>query len=68
MINRKDGDLSVLVLGLDAVSKINFFDNCHFVGDDYKNSNFSTAFVENSPIIGAFNYLKSEFSKKPSII
>lgn len=120
--NRKDGDVSVLVLGLDSVSRMNFhrqmpktsaflseigtvemlgynkvedntfpnmipvlsgmsieelkkncwpkyedyFDKCHFVWDDFKKANFSTAFVEDSPIIGMFNYLKSGFLKKPT--
>ncbi|XP_025191967.1 uncharacterized protein LOC112592180 [Melanaphis sacchari] len=122
VINRKDGDVSVLVLGLDSVSRMNFhrhmpktsaflskigtvemlgynkvedntfpnvipvlsgmsieelkiscwpkyedfFDKCHFVWNDYKNANFSTSFVEDSPIIGMFNYLKSGFLKKPT--
>lgn len=118
---RADGDVNVLVLGLDGVSRVNFhrhmpktsaflsqlgnvemmgynkvedntfpnlipvltglsvdelrkrcwhrdedyFDGCHFVWDDYKTGNFQTAFVEDSPMLGLFNYLKSGFRGKP---
>lgn len=119
---RKDGDISVLVLGLDSVSRLNFrrqmpktdaflsrlgnvemlgynkvedntfpnllpvlsglsveefrdrcwprdsdyFDDCHFVWKDFKSANFSTAFMEDSPMIGVFNYLKNGFFNKPT--
>jgi len=44
----------------------NFFDNCNFIWDDYKYANFSTAFAEDSTLIGMFNYLKSGFLKQPT--
>lgn len=43
-----------------------FFDGCRFVWDDYKRANFSTAFAEDSPMIGTFNYLKSGFRDRPT--
>lgn len=120
---KKDGNVSVMILGLDAVSRLNFhrhmpktsallselgnvemigynkvedntfpnlipvlsglsveefrnsrcwpaddafFDNCRFIWDDFKNANFGTAFVEDTPRIGMFNYLKQGFFKKPT--
>lgn len=119
---RKDGDVSVFILGLDAVSRMNFqrqmpktttllselknvemlgynkvedntfpnlipvltglsvhelknhcwlndddyFDKCNFVWQNYRDSNFSTAFIEDSPMIGVFNYLKYGFVNKPT--
>lgn len=122
VMKQKDGDISVLVLGLDSVSRLNFhrqmpktnallsllgniemlgynkvedntfpnllpvlsglsveefriqcwpndsdfFDDCHFVWKDFKNANFTTAFMEDSPMIGVFNYLKNGFFNKPT--
>lgn len=42
------------------------FDKCHFVWDDFKKANFNTVFIEDSPKISLFNYLKSGFSNKPT--
>lgn len=119
---RRDGDVNVLILGLDSVSRLNFrrqmpktdallsrlnnvemlgynkvedntfpnliplltglsvdelrdrcwprneefFDGCQFVWDEYRRANFSTAFAEDSPMIGMFNYLKSGFLNQPT--
>lgn len=118
---RTDGDISVLILGLDGVSRLNFhrhmpktnaflsqlgnvellgynkvedntfpnlipvltglsvdelkkrcwhhdedfFDDCDFVWDDFKNANFDTSFMEDSPMLGLFHYLKRGFLNKP---
>lgn len=123
VIKRDKGNVSILILGLDSVSRINFhrrmpktnmilsqlgkiellgynkiddntypnlisvlsgmsaadlekecwkgkgnkyFDDCSFVWDEFKNANFGTAFVEDSPGIGLFNYLKKGFIEKPT--
>jgi len=119
---RQYGDISVLVLGIDAVSRLNFrrhmpktdellsrlgsvemsgynkvedntfpnlipvlsgfsveelrnrcwprddsfFDDCHFVWDDYKTNKFDTIYLEDTPYISLFNYLKSGFKNQPT--
>lgn len=122
VIKRVSGNVSILILGLDSVSRINFhrrmpktnailsqlgnieflgynkiddntypnlisvlsgmsaaelkkncwlnendyFDRCSFVWDEFKDADFGTAFVEDSPGIGLFNYLKRGFVNKPT--
>lgn len=119
---RRYGDVSVLVVGIDAVSRLNFrrhmpktneilsqlgnveilgynkvedntfpnlipvlsglsveelrnrcwprddsfFDDCHFVWDDYKMNKFDTIYLEDTPHISLFNYLKSGFMNQPT--
>lgn len=121
--NKKDGNVSVVILGIDSVSRLNFyrqmpktsaflsklgniemlgynkledntflnviplltglsveelqnsgcwstgndyFDDCHFLWDDFKSANFDTVLVEDSPWMGTFNLLRRGFFKKPT--
>ncbi|KAL7030043.1 hypothetical protein ACKWTF_006493 [Chironomus riparius] len=42
-----------------------YFDNCHFVWNDFKNKGYSTLFAEDSAALSLFNYFKSGFDKQP---
>jgi len=45
--------------------KDDFFDDCYFVWDDFRNANFDTVFMEDSTFIGLFHYLRKGFLNKP---
>jgi len=42
------------------------FDDCRFVWDSYKEAKFDTVLMEDSPLIGIFNFLKKGFGNKPT--
>ncbi|CAH1390795.1 unnamed protein product [Nezara viridula] len=44
----------------------NIFDNCSFIWNKYKESNFSTAYYEDATWMGLFNYQKYGFRKQPT--
>jgi hypothetical protein len=43
----------------------NYFDNCHFVWDDFKRKGYGTVFAEDSALLSLFNYFKNGFDKQP---
>lgn len=42
-----------------------YFDNCHFIWDDFKLKGYSTLFSEDSALLSLFNYFKNGFEKQP---
>lgn len=42
-----------------------YFDNCHFIWDDFKRKNYGTLFAEDSAELSLFNYFKNGFEKQP---
>lgn len=42
-----------------------YFDNCHFIWDEFKRKGFSTLFSEDSATLSLFNYFKNGFEKQP---
>lgn len=44
----------------------NIFDNCTFIWEKYKESNFSTGYYEDASWMGLFNYQKYGFRKQPT--
>lgn len=42
-----------------------YFDNCHFIWDDFKRKGFGTLFSEDSASLSLFNYFKNGFEKQP---
>lgn len=42
-----------------------YFDNCHFIWNDFKQKGFGTLFSEDSAILSLFNYFKNGFEKQP---
>lgn len=42
-----------------------YFDNCHFIWDDFKSKGYGTLFAEDSAVLSLFNYLKNGFEKQP---
>lgn len=42
------------------------FDRCHFIWDDYKAKNYTTAYVEDMASLGLFQYLRRGFAKQPT--
>lgn len=43
-----------------------YFDNCHFIWDEYKKKGYSTLFSEDSAALGLFNYFKNGFDRQPT--
>lgn len=43
-----------------------YFDNCHYIWDDFKKKGYSTLFSEDSAALGLFNYFKNGFEKQPT--
>jgi hypothetical protein len=50
---------------LSSNTSSTFFDNCHFIWNDFKNQGFKTLFSEDSASLGLFNYFKGGFDKQP---
>lgn len=42
-----------------------YFDNCHFIWDEFKNKGYGTLFSEDSAVLSLFNYFKNGFEKQP---
>lgn len=42
-----------------------YFDNCHFIWDDFKHKGYGTLFSEDSAVLSLFNYFKNGFEKQP---
>lgn len=42
-----------------------YFDNCHFIWDDFKQKGYGTLFSEDSAVLSLFNYFKNGFEKQP---
>lgn len=42
-----------------------YFDNCHFVWDDFKRKGYGTLFSEDSAVLSLFNYFKNGFDRQP---
>lgn len=42
-----------------------YFDNCHFIWDDFKNKGYGTLFSEDAAALSLFNYFKNGFEKQP---
>lgn len=42
-----------------------YFDNCHFIWNDFKRKGFKTLFAEDSAVLSLFNYFKNGFEKQP---
>lgn len=42
-----------------------YFDNCHFIWNDFKRKGFGTLFSEDSAVLSLFNYFKNGFEKQP---
>lgn len=42
-----------------------YFDNCHFIWDDFKHKGYGTLFAEDSAALSLFNYFKNGFEKQP---
>lgn len=42
-----------------------YFDNCHFIWNEFKKKGYSTLFAEDSAALSLFNYFKSGFDKQP---
>lgn len=42
-----------------------YFDNCHYIWDDFKKKGYGTVFAEDSASLGLFNYFKNGFEKQP---
>jgi Protein of unknown function (DUF229) len=42
-----------------------YFDNCHFIWDDFKQKGYGTLFSEDSALLSLFNYFKNGFEKQP---
>lgn len=42
-----------------------YFDNCHFIWNDFKKRGYSTLFSEDSASLSLFNYFKNGFDKQP---
>lgn len=42
-----------------------YFDNCHFIWDDFKSKGYGTLFSEDSAVLSLFNYFKNGFEKQP---
>lgn len=47
-------------------SESSHFDDCHFIWNNYSEAGYHTAFIEDAPMLGLFNYLKKGFIKKPT--
>lgn len=43
-----------------------YFDNCHFIWDDYKSKGYGNLFAEDSAMLSLFNYFKNGFEKQPT--
>lgn len=43
-----------------------YFDNCHFIWDDFKQKGYGTLFSEDSALLSLFNYFKNGFEKQPT--
>lgn len=43
-----------------------YFDNCHFIWDDFKHKGYGTLFAEDSAALSLFNYFKNGFEKQPT--
>ncbi|XP_050531292.1 uncharacterized protein LOC126900001 isoform X2 [Daktulosphaira vitifoliae] len=48
------------------LNQTDFFDKCNFIWNEFSRAGFETAFGEDSPFIGAFNYLKYGFRRQPT--
>lgn len=42
-----------------------YFDNCHFIWNEFKKRGYKTLFAEDSAALSLFNYFKSGFDKQP---
>nr|XP_053628355.1 uncharacterized protein LOC128685754 [Cherax quadricarinatus] len=49
-----------------CVPKKEKYDNCHWIWKDFKRNGYVTAYVEDSPWMGIFNYLHNGFVKQPT--
>jgi hypothetical protein len=43
-----------------------YFDNCHFIWDDFKLKEYGNLFAEDSAMLSLFNYFKNGFEKQPT--
>lgn len=43
-----------------------YFDNCHFIWDDFKSKEYGNLFAEDSAMLSLFNYFKNGFEKQPT--
>ncbi|XP_045112884.1 uncharacterized protein LOC123505533 isoform X2 [Portunus trituberculatus] len=49
-----------------CVTKSKHYDDCHWVWKDFKKSKYVTAYMEDSPWMGSFHYLRRGFIEKPT--
>ncbi|XP_063864808.1 uncharacterized protein LOC135102972 isoform X2 [Scylla paramamosain] len=49
-----------------CVTKSKHYDDCHWVWKDFKKSRYVTAYMEDSPWMGTFHYLRRGFIEKPT--
>lgn len=43
-----------------------YFDDCHFIWDDFNRKGYQTLFSEDSAVLSLFNYFKNGFEKQPT--
>ncbi|XP_071514959.1 uncharacterized protein [Panulirus ornatus] len=49
-----------------CIPKKEKFDHCHWIWKDFKKKGYVTAFLEDSPWMGLFNYMRNGFVTKPT--